>query len=114
MTGSSKNPDPVFESLVKTYVKRELRRIPDVEVVPLEAKSYDYHVHLLGREIYFKDGRPSGNYALSTALVWGSFLEIYEAMWLYTGPRTNLEEGCVSLVGGIDDHLDAERIRRQN
>lgn len=59
MEGSQQRPDSDFEMLVKTYIKMELRKLPDVRVVP----EGDEELYLLnfakagGREFRFPAGR---------------------------------------------------------
>ena len=49
MEGSQQRPDSGFERLVRTYIKRELGKLPDVRVVP-EGKDADWRVSLIGWE----------------------------------------------------------------
>ena len=107
MTGSSKHPDLGFETLVKTYVKRELRKLPDVKVVP--AGEYgQWQLHIIGWETTTDSGVETGNVALSSvATIGGAFQRtaFFEHHLLQTGARDDLEEFCTVLVGRVDEIL---------
>lgn len=110
--GNSKNPDLALETLVRTYIKRELNLLPDVEVVPLDAAGgYYFKVGIVGWEV--TKGTDNGNVktgliALSYVTVAG-VLESFVDHGLYTGPRNSLAEACTTIVGGIDMELDKIR-----
>ena len=108
MEGSQQRPDPAFETLVRIYMKRELRKLSDVRVVP-EGKDADWRVSLIGWEGVNVDGIGTGNIALSTVIMSGGPVWKYEYHHLQTGPREGLAENCTVIVGLIDKLLDKYR-----
>ena len=108
--GNETHPDPIFDKLVETYIKRELRQLPDISVVPLGDHShpFDYTMRIIGWESTANSGKKTGLIALSCVVVRGAF-NSFEYHNLYTGPRESLEEGCMYFIGNIDNFLDGER-----
>ena len=109
MVGSSGQPDAVFETLVQTYIKRELNLLHDVTVAPADAPGDSYFtVKTVGWEIKTGPGVKTGIIALSCATVHGD-LEVLVNHNLYTGTRSGLAEICTAIVGTIDNDLDKLR-----
>ena len=108
MQGSDQRPDLGFETLVKTHIETELRKLPDVKVVP-EGEDADWRLSLIGWEGANVDGVETGNIVLSAVIMSGGPVWKYEYHHLQTGPKEGLAENCVVIVGRIDKLLDKHR-----
>lgn len=108
MEGSQQRPDSDFETLVGTYIKRELRKLPDVRVVP-EGKGAAWRLSLIGWEGASPGDVGTGNIVLSVVIMSGGPVWKYEYHHLQTGPKEGLAENCVVIVGLIDKLLDKHR-----
>ena len=108
MQGSDQRPDRGFETLVKTHIKKELRKLPDVRVVP-EGKDAAWRLSLIGWEGANVDGVGTGNIVLSSVIMSGGPEWRYEYHHLQTGPKAVLAENCAVIVGLIDKILDEHR-----
>ena len=113
MEGSQQRPDSDFEMLVKTYIKRELRELPDVRVVP-EGKDADWRVSLIGWEGATPVDAGTGNIVLSVVIMSGGPEWRYEYHLLQTGPKEGLQENCAIIVNQIDKLLDKHIQRRSS
>ena len=109
VSGAPEHPDSAFEALVRTYVKRELNLLPDVEVVPKDATGgFYYTVQIIGWESRNVAGVRLGNIVLSSVTITGIFdMLVYHS--LHTAKRDDLSEVCTTLVGMIDTALDEYR-----
>ena len=108
MQGSDQRPDPDFETLVKTHMKTELRKLPDVQVVP-EGRDAAWRLSLIGWEGANVDSVGTGNIVLSSVIMSGGPEWKYEYHLLQTGPKEGLKENGTIIVGHIDKLLDKYR-----
>ena len=108
MQGSDQRPDSDFETLVTTHIETELRKLPDVRVVP-EGKDAAWRLSLIGWEGANVDGVETGNIVLSSVIMSGGPVWKYEYHHLQTGPKEGLAENCAVIVGRIDKLLDKHR-----
>ena len=108
MEGFQQRPDSDFETLVKTHIKKELRKLPDVRVVR-EGKDVDWRVSLIGWEGADVDGVATGNIVLSSVIMSGGPVWKYEYHHLQTGPKEGLAKNCAVIVGLINKILDKHR-----
>ena len=111
MEGSQQRPDSDFEMLVRTYIQRELDKLPDVRVVP-EGKDADWRVSLIGWEGATPLDVGTGNMVLSVVIMSGGPVWKYEYHHLQTGPKAGLAANCTIVVDLIDKLLDKHRNRR--
>ena len=108
MQGSDQRPDPDFETLVKTHIETELRKLPDVQVVP-EGRDAAWRLSLIGWEGANSDSVGTGNIVLSSVIMSGGPEWKYEYHLLQTGPKEGLKENCTIIVSHIDKLLDKYR-----
>ena len=108
MQGSDQRPDSDFETLVKTHIETELRKLPDVQVVP-EGRDAVWRLSLIGWEGTTVDGVGTGNIVLSSVIMSGGPEWRYEYHLLQTGPKEGLKKNCTLIVGQIDKLLEKYR-----